>query len=153
MKTRLCKDCKNNFLVKRNRYYKDKEKVWRDRKYVNDFRVDNPDEVNLKELIKTEEFCVYTHEYMRANECSFYNRKSEFVELERKMPEINSGYDGDRFQDINTTGESQLSNREYNRDGGNGSSNPHWGTGEKGDSNPDTQKEETKIQKEERERK
>jgi hypothetical protein len=38
-------------------------------------------------------------------------------------------------------------NSELNRDGGNGCSNPHWGTGEKGDANPDTQKEKTVIQK------
>ena len=30
---------------------------------------------------------------------------------------------------------------EYNRDGGNGCSNPHWGTGEHGDANPNTQHE------------
>lgn len=32
---------------------------------------------------------------------------------------------------------------DYNRDGGNGCSNPNWGTGEHGDANPDTQSEPT----------
>ncbi len=41
-------------------------------------------------------------------------------------------------------------NTEYNRDGGNGCSNPNYGTGNRGDSNRDTQKEETTIQKEEK---
>lgn len=40
-------------------------------------------------------------------------------------------------------------NKEYNRDGGNGCSNPNWGTGNHGDANPDTQTERTNIQKEE----
>jgi hypothetical protein len=34
-----------------------------------------------------------------------------------------------------------------NREGGNGCSNPNWGTGKQGDSNPDTQKELTDKQK------
>ena len=37
---------------------------------------------------------------------------------------------------VNNYGEE---NREYNRDGGNGCSNPNYGTGNRGDANPDTQ--------------
>jgi hypothetical protein len=37
---------------------------------------------------------------------------------------------------------------EYNRDGGNGCSNPNWGTGGRGDANPDTQTERTVYQRE-----
>ena len=43
----------------------------------------------------------------------------------------------------------QEPNKELNRDGGNGCSNPHWGTGGHGDANPDTQKERTVLQQEE----
>jgi hypothetical protein len=42
---------------------------------------------------------------------------------------------------------------EYNRDGGNGCSNPNWGTGNHGDANPDTQKEPTVIQQQENDKK
>ena len=48
---------------------------------------------------------------------------------------------------VNNYGEE---NREYNKDGGNGCSNPNWGTGNRGDSNPDTQKELTVLQKREK---
>jgi len=37
--------------------------------------------------------------------------------------------------------------KKNNRDGGNGCSNPNWGTGKRGDANPDTQKELTVLQK------
>ena len=47
-----------------------------------------------------------------------------------------------------TTGRPEPS---YNRDGGNGCSNPNWGTGGHGDANPDTQTEPTVDQQEEAE--
>jgi len=108
----LCETCKNNFINKRLRYKYDKDRNlyfgWLNNYYSEN--VKKPKDLN--ELIIDEEFCVYTHNYEEAIECSFYGRSIKITELYEKPKIVDDSYDG--YQDINrtyTTGERQLATR------------------------------------------
>jgi hypothetical protein len=86
----LCETCKNNFVSKVARDYKD--------------------------AFTSNSFCVYTHEREKSVECSFYNRIPNSIEIEKIKDIETDTSDSDRmaYQDVNrtyTTGERQLNNR------------------------------------------
>lgn len=150
MKKRLCESCKNNFVLKTRQYLEENyfdEKRWIDILTNCPVSLDN---VDIEKLIvqRGNEFCVYTHEYEFARECSFYNRKSKLSELEIQKIEQDC-VDSRIRETLHNTTTSRISlvtgrEKPYtNREGGGSCANPYWGTGEKGDANPDTQKEKT----------
>ncbi|MCJ7447942.1 MAG: hypothetical protein MUO72_09625 [Bacteroidales bacterium] len=129
----LCANCANNLKI---RYIKTSA-FWKD-----DI-MDASKDIKKEKVFHHHQKCIYLNfsnhdmERIRVIKCNQFKNKDM-----KKIKRDPSGYGNNAVCTI--TGRP---NAELNRDGGNGCSNPHWGTGEHGDSNPDTQKELTAIQK------
>lgn len=115
---------------------------------------DEYDQIEKRIVIKHDQGCKYLYlgqshyhdvDCILIIECNqFKNKKKNIkkVVIMKKTKRDPAGHGNNAISPI--TGRQ---NFELNREGGNGCTNPNWGTGRQGDANPDTQKELTAIQK------
>lgn len=132
----LCENCTNHFKVE----YIKINAFWSD----DIFKADK--EVKKAKVIEHNQGCKYLNlgrSHYHDVECIVVTKCNQFKNKNmKKIKKDPAGHGNNAVSNI--TGRP---NAELNRDGGGSCSNPNWGTGKKGDANPNTQKELTAIQK------